>query len=198
MARRRVWPGSLQERADQKTVVTLIEEVGRDRIRFTVADLRKRLAAGARFRLHCSSDLARHVAYLEQPGTLLVRVACRFSASSDNGTVSRSKHTFVLASRLHEWEAGHGRLELDDVERVHLALWTAYRVCGAPVPTKAVTLVLQNVLALALSIPRQATLHLEALARRAAPLAEKTKPAAQRWVLWRPVGAEPTMTEMDQ
>lgn len=198
MAPKRVWPMSKQERADQSTVVTLIEEVGRDRMRFTVSDIRRCLEMSPRRTLHRSRDLARHVAYLEQPGTLLVRVGSRFAASSHNGPVPRSKHTFVLTSRIPEYEAGHARLELDDVERVHIALWIAYRVCGAPVPTRAVTVVLQNVLALALGVARQATLHLESLARRATPLAEKVKPAGQRWVQWRPLGTEPTIAEMDE
>jgi hypothetical protein len=198
MAPTRVWPGSLQERADQNTVVTLIEEVGRDRIRFTVADIRKRLEMSTRHTLHRSHELARHVAYLELPGTLLVRVGSRFSAISDSEVVPRSKHTFVLTSRMHEYEAGHARLELDDVERVRLALWVAHRVCGAPVPTIAVTLVLKNVLALALSVPRQTTVHLETLAGRRVPLAEKTKLAGQHGVRWRPLGIEPAIAEMDQ
>lgn len=198
MAPKRTWPGSLQERADQNTVVTLIEEVGRDRIRFTVADIRKRLEASARHTLHRPRELARHVAYLEQPGTLLVRVGSRFAVNAENEVVSRSKHTFVLTSRVHEYEAGHARLELDDVERVHLALWVAYQVCGAPVPTNAVTQVLKNVLDLALSVRRQTTVHLETLTGRKEPLADKIKVAGQEGVRWRPLGPEPATAEMEQ
>lgn len=198
MAPKRTWPGSVQERADQNSVVTLIEEVGRDRIRFTVADIRKRLEASTRHTLHRPRELARHVAYLEQPGTLLVRVGSRFSANTVNAPVSRSKHTFVLTSRMHEYNAGHARLELDDVERVHLALWIAYRVCGAPVPTIAVTQVLKNVLDLALSVRRQTTVHLETLAGRKVPLVDKTNVGGQNGIRWRPLGPEPAFPEMEQ
>lgn len=198
MGRKRIWPKSPEERADRNTVVTLIERVGSQQLRFTVTDLREHLNGHERLGLHCSKDLSRHVAYLEAPGTLLVRVGARFDANGAGVAPARSKHTFVLTSRVAEYEAGQGSLELDDVERVRLALWVAFLICGTPVPTNAVTQVLKNILPLALEANHQTSVFLQALAERAEPLAGKIKVPGQRWVQWEPLGSEPEMDELDR
>lgn len=196
MGRKRTWPGTPEERADRNTVVTLIERVGRDQLRFTVADLRKRMKADG-LKLHCSKDLSRHVAHIEEPGTLLVRVGARFKTPGASAP-KRSKHTFVLTNRLAEYEAGHAVLELDDVERVRLALWVAFLVLEGPVQTRAVTRVLRNVLPLALEEGRQTSLYLGMLADRKDPLAEKIAVPGQRWNQWKPLGNKPEHPDMDR
>ena len=193
MARKRTWPKSPKERADRNTVVTLIGRVGRENLRFTVSDLRKHLEAHDRFSLHHPKDLSRYVAYLERPGTLLVRVGARFDSGREGAAPRRSRHTFVLTSRLVEYEAGQGTEELDDVERVRLALWVAFLICGRPVPTRAVTEVLKNILPLAVEAKRQTWGFLETLASRADPLAEKLKTPGQRWLQWKPLGDKPDL-----
>ena len=198
MARPRIWLSSPEERADRNTVVTLIEQVGREQLRFTVSDLRKCLNAHEQFSLHCSKDLSRHVAHLEEPGTLLVRVGARFDSGENGSAPARSKHTFVLTSRLAEFEAGHASLELDDVERVRLALWVAFQVCAQPVPTRAVTQVVRNILPLAVAANRQTSLFLQTLADRGQPLAEKLTVPGQRWVQWKPLGKEPELDVLQE
>lgn len=198
MGRPRTWPKSPEERSDRDTVVTLIERVGRDQLRFTVADLRKRLKVDDDVSLHHARDLWRYVAYLEGPGTLLVQVGSRFETSGTSEPVARSKHIFVLASRLAEYKAGLARLELDDIERVRLALWVAFRVCAVPVATTAVTKVLRNILPLALEAGRQTSTYLTTLSKRAVPLAQKVRKRNERWVQWKPLGEVPTVPEFDE
>ncbi len=198
MGRKRRWPKTREERADRNTVVTLIQEVGRRKLRFTVSDLRKHLNDHDRISLHHSHDLSRHVTYLEGPGTLLVQVGARFGSGRDGEAPKGSKRTFVLTSRLAEYHSSPKGDELDDIERVWLALWVASMVCDGPVPTKAVTVVLRHILPLAVEGARQTSTFLQALAQRADPLAEKIKIRGERWVQWKPLGPEPNLDELDE
>jgi hypothetical protein len=203
----RIWPGSDDEWADRHAVVRLIEQVGRDRLRFTVADLRSHLKAsrsvdgigGRAAALHRPRDLSRHVAAIEKTGTLLVQIGTQFDAGGTAPSTPRSRHVFVLSCRQHEWLAGVAVSDMDDVERVHLALWVAFIVAGArPVTTSAVTHVLRNVRQLAIGARRQTAAMLQGLAARAAPLAEQIRMPGERWTRWQPSGPEPLLAQLDE
>lgn len=182
------WPETRAERRDRDRVVELVHRVGEKKLRFTVADLRTEMGRNELLGLERSDDLARHVADL--PPTLLREVNPRLCLGVERTSLPRTKHCFVLTHRLREYRAA-GK-DLDDLERIYLALWTAYRVNGdKPVPTSVVTRVTKEIEALAPDRVQQTNLRLKVLASRHQPLAEKQKRPPSRWLLWKPLGPAP-------
>lgn len=194
MAPPKKWPGTETERQDRDRVVELVARVGEKRLRFGVADLRREMEEVPRLALHHSRQLHRHVADL--PDTLLRRVDQALTLGFEHETRSRAKHTFVLTHRLREYEGG--AKDLDDLERLHFALWVAFiALHREPVPTFLVTRVTKEVEALAPDRDQQTNSRLSLLANREQPLAEKLKPTGSRWVLWRPIGSAPSHPEFE-
>jgi hypothetical protein len=195
MPARRIWPGTPAERQDRTSVLELVQRVGRRRLRFSVYDLHRAMKEEPRLRLSAPHALARHLHDLSRE--VLRPAARRLAATAKEqdfggaGAPRMTRHTWVLTERWPEYQ--NPGAELDDLEKVHHALWVAYLVHGRqPVPTRAVTDVLRTVEALVPDRAQQTSLRLELLAERADRLAERIPGTSERWVRWRPAGLEPT------
>lgn len=147
--------------------------------------------------LHHSGDLWRHLAALD--GDLIAEVGRRdFGQLAGSGTYGGRKK-YALRTREHELAVAAPAVgELDDLERVQLAAWVAFRVASSePIPTNEITRVLQSVEPLSLTKPTQTYSLLQALAVRTPAVVEKVTVQGERWVRWRPLGPPPEHEDLD-
>lgn len=186
---------------DRCRVYDLVQRVGNERLRFTVADLRRTMMEEPRFRLADTRTLGRHFAALN-PATVtsVGQPLVALEGELPEGGGSRGHHLYVLTSRLPEHLASPPHLP--DAVRVHTALWVAFdAVGGAPVDTNTVTRVCRTIEPLAIDDRIQMTTRLAALATRSRPLAEQVRAEQElersRWRRWRPIGRRPENPRFD-
>jgi hypothetical protein len=186
------WPHTDTQRRDRSRVLRLVDRVGRDRLRFTSADVRRESERVPGLALEVPNELWRHLRALE--GQTIRLAGRRFSAAAFPGTTDasnhrgpgtdrrgargdRRKHTYVLSSRWQEYQDSPAALT--DEERVHCALWVACVVLEQnTVPTNAVTHVLDAVPALRLEEPRQTYGLLNTLSTLPVPLCTRSPEGA--------------------
>lgn len=180
---------------DRCRVFDLVHRVGNVHLRFTVADLRRKMMEEPRFRLSDTRALARHFAALNPVTVTSVgQPLAALEGELPAGRGSRGHHLYVLTSRLPEHLASPPHLT--DTVRVHAALWVAYEAVGrAPVDTNTVTRVCRTIEPLAIDDGIQMTTRLAALASRSRPLAGQVRVEEElersRWRRWRPIGCRP-------
>jgi hypothetical protein len=198
--------------ADRDRVVTLIERVGMSRLRFSVYDLRAEIKAAPQLALAHSEQLARHVDALA--GISIRQVGRRFAlgegsnadpvilgdaipSAGTSTSVGRSPKMYVRIDRWREYE--RAPVELDDLEKVWVALWVASTALGVPrVQTGVVTLALRQIPALRRTRDTQTTTELAKLVDRSPTFAAKSAPAPGAWSEWTPLGPCPDHPEFER
>lgn len=197
MSAKRIWPRTADESADRNRVVELVQRVGRARLRWTLADLKREMNESPTLQLATPGKLWRHVRDLDS--TLVAPVEPRLAdslvgAGGELRTPCRSANAYVLTERLREYQAGE--IPLDDYERAYLAVWVAYLAAGEqPVTTAAVTRVLRDVRSLRFERERQTNGCLQLLARREDPVVRRHRTSGKYWVRWSPLGPAPDRPE---
>lgn len=189
------------ERQDRSRVVTLLKQVGRERLLWSVYDLhRAQRAEPDRFRLRGSKRLSAHLTRLLNQASLIREIENPlayevWAGDTNDDIIRRPRRYFVLRDRYREFLTQN---PIADLERAYLALWVACRAMGEErVPTLAVTRVLRSVEGLQLEVHRETTRHLRSLANRTYGVVAEHRAADRPRLRWEPVGPAPDHPDFD-
>lgn len=196
------WPSTPAEKQDRNKVVELVRIVGREQLRWTMADLRAGMDKMRHLRLEHPEQLARHVTALSPTKVISVGQPLRELAGVTDAASARAQHLYILTERL----AAHNATppDIPKAVRAYVALWVACRAAGAEwVDTNAVTRVCRTIDELTVDDRLPMNTRLTALERRGTPLVERERQAgtaragARRWQRWRPLGVFPNVAGFD-
>jgi hypothetical protein len=180
-------PLSEESAVDRGRTIELVRRTGRQKLVFTVQDVRREMGSDQAPNLLRPDRLSNHVAALE--GTV-VRLVGQGRMIPGTKPTARAKRRYVLIEREREFEAGYRTL--DDAERVLVALHLAVQLAGGEaVPTSAVTSVIKAVPDLMPTSDSPTASHLQNLATSAQPSARLESVTGQVGQLWLPVGEAP-------
>ena len=180
-------PLSKESAIDRGRTIELVRRTGRQKLVFTVQDVRREMGRGGTLALLRPKRLSNHVAALEGQ---LVRLVGQGRMIPGGEPTARAKRRYVLIEREREFEAGYRTL--DDAERVLVALHLAVQLAGGEaVPTSAVTSVIKAVPDLMPASDSPTASHLQNLATSAQPLARLESFPGQGGQFWLPVGEAP-------
>lgn len=189
------------ERQDRSRVVTLVKQVGRERLLWSIYDLhRAQRAEPDRFRLRGNERLSAHLTRLVNQESLIREVENPlayevWAEDTDDDVIRRSRRYFVLRDRYREFLTQN---PIADLERAYLALWVACRAMGEEhVPTLAVTRVLRSVEGLQLGVQRETTANLRSLANDTYGVVEQHRVEERSKLHWEPVGPAPDHPDFD-
>jgi hypothetical protein len=185
---------SPQSVADRGRTTELVRMTGRERVVFTVGDVRERMKGTSNLKLHRPDRLSHHMAALEGE---LVRLAGQGDLVPGQNPSRGARRRYVLIERWREFKAGHWTL--DDPERALVALHLAVILAGGEaVPTSAVTAVMRAVPDLNPETDSPTASQLQNLATPPRSLARlESNPGGGRQ-LWLPIGEMPDHAKVQE